>query len=163
MPQRHDAPPLAPDLVELARRSGRIGDSHVRQLIAKAHINDFALTQLGIRIATMMQHDPVGGTSLVGYTKLAAGTYEPRRAQIAAEIAGGSLLTWPPGDPGGVTASLGILNSRVTAIAGGSNEMQRNGIGERVLGLPREPNLDKDKPFRDIAPAGQPGGTTPGR
>lgn len=149
-PRRQDVPPLAPDLVRLAQRSGRLGDSHVEQLIARAHIYDFALTQLGQRVAAMMRGDPNGGAALIGYTKLAAGMFEPIRARLAAEIAGGRLLAWNEDDLDGRTAALGILNSRVTAIAGGSNEMQRNGIGERVLGLPREPNLEQGKTFREV-------------
>jgi hypothetical protein len=43
-----------------------------------------------------------------------------------------------------------FLNGRIMSIAGGSNQIQRNIISERILGLPREPNADSDKPFREV-------------
>jgi alkylation response protein AidB-like acyl-CoA dehydrogenase len=140
---------LAPDLVALAGRTGRSGVPWVRQQIAQAHINDFAARQLAGRIAGHMRK---GGpnSGIAAYGKLANGTLRAARARMAIEIGGASSLAWQPGDEDGSMNAVTYLNGRMTGIAGGTNEVQRNGIGERVLGLPREPAFDIHKPFREV-------------
>jgi alkylation response protein AidB-like acyl-CoA dehydrogenase len=141
---------LAPDLVALARRVGREHDPVARQAIARAHIDDYAQYHLGRRIAANLQAAAEPDHAVAAYSKLAAGTYTPRRARAGLEIGGSAALTWAEGDGAAEKPAIDYLNGRIIAIAAGTNEMQRNGIGERVLGLPREPSFDTTKPFNEV-------------
>jgi alkylation response protein AidB-like acyl-CoA dehydrogenase len=141
---------FAPDLVALAKRMGRDQEPHVRQLIAQAHINDFGQRQLAYRVSGLLKKSKTADAGVAAYGKLASGTMGAARARMSLEIGGGASLTWEPGDDEGRSASLRYLNGRLGGIAGGTNEVQRNGIGERVLGLPREPAFDIHKPFREV-------------
>jgi hypothetical protein len=49
-----------------------------------------------------------------------------------------------------MATSLNYVNGRVMSIAGGTNDVRRNALGEWVLGLPREPSFDTDKPFSEV-------------
>jgi alkylation response protein AidB-like acyl-CoA dehydrogenase len=141
---------LAPDLVELAGRVGRTDDPAVRQAIARAHINDYAQFHLGRRIAERLRASATPDAAVAAYSKLAAGTFIPIRARLALEVGGSETLAWPKGDDDARRPALNYLNGRQISIAAGTNEMQRNGIGERVLGLPREPSFDSTKPFNEV-------------
>jgi hypothetical protein len=66
------------------------------------------------------------------------------------EIGGRRAVAWSSQGDSGNTASVNFLNGRIMSIAGGSNQIQRNIISERILGLPREPTVDSDKPFSEV-------------
>jgi alkylation response protein AidB-like acyl-CoA dehydrogenase len=141
--------PLAPDLVAVARSAGRLGDPVVRQNLARAHTVDFVGRALAYRIARAEQ---AGGSNpgLAAYGKLFRGVYEPVRARIGVEIGGQEAMTWDGDDEHGHDLSVNYLNGRIASIAGGTNEMQRNAISERILGLPRELSVDTQKPYREV-------------
>jgi alkylation response protein AidB-like acyl-CoA dehydrogenase len=140
---------LAPDLVALAAAVGLERDGAVRQLIARSHINDFMQAQLTKRVieATRSGQADPSSASLI---KLGLGILQPLRAAAAMEIAGRSAIAWEQDDGTANRPAVDFLNGRIMSIAGGSNQIQRNIIGERLLGLPREPSVDADKSFSDV-------------
>ena len=141
---------LAPDLVALAAAAGRSDDPGTQELIARAHVDDLARKALGARIGAAMMADLGKAASLASYAKLASGIFDPIRSELAMQIGGGGAVAWDAADGPGAKAALGFLNGKFMAIAGGTCQMQRNTIGEKVLGLPREPSFDSGKPFRDV-------------
>jgi alkylation response protein AidB-like acyl-CoA dehydrogenase len=123
-------------VVELARRVGALDDPVVRQELASAHIRMRIIDFLGYRARTAISQGRVPGpeTSVV---KLAFSDHFRHLASLAKAVQGATGML--DDDDGGASV-LGwrFLFSPSTAIAGGTSEVQRSIIGERVLGLPRE-------------------------
>jgi len=150
----HDAGGEDDDLAEVVRRQGRTGDPRARQLVAEAHVRQLVHGQLNRRLtqalATGAVPPPAGSIM-----KLFAATNLMRRAEIGLELAGPTAAVWPAGEHP-VARDLGelTLGRQGLSLGGGSNEIQRNIISERVLGLPREHAADREVPYRDVPRAG---------
>jgi alkylation response protein AidB-like acyl-CoA dehydrogenase len=65
-------------------------------------------------------------------------------------LLGAQGMLQDPDVPGGSEIRHRALSSPGASIAGGTDEIQRGIVGERVLGLPKEPRTDRDVPFRDL-------------
>ena len=90
---------------------------------------------------------PAGYGSLL---KLGNDIVQQRRAELGLLLAGGDGVTWLADDDRMADWSNTFLYSRSASIGGGTDEIQRNNISERALGLPREPSSDRDLPFDQV-------------
>ena len=147
--RKRDARRLPADLLAVAEAAGGLADPHAQDVIVRAHIDDVACAQLGRRIGALIRQNPGLASGLASYGKLASAIFDPVRANMELDLAGGAIAWQDPASPV-AQAATDLLNSRFMAIAGGTTQMQLNSIGERVLGLPREPSFDSGKPFRQV-------------
>jgi alkylation response protein AidB-like acyl-CoA dehydrogenase len=136
-------------LKEAARERGLNDDPVVRQRLVELFVRERVLHLFGTRLAQEARagRSP-GSRGSVG--KLVGAALGRFSAAVAAELLGGDAIAWAPGDSEAHRVSVSLLAAPAGGIAGGSNEIQRNIIGERVLGLPKEPQVDRDVPFREL-------------
>ncbi len=140
-------------VVELARATGLADDPVVRDMVGEVKTLRRAQRELSARIGKGMGAGVIPDTA-ASVARLMSAVVNERAITVGLELAGSSAAAWAEDDPG---AGFGTnyLMRQSNSIGGGTTEMARNNISERVLGMPRERTLDKDVPFRDV-PKGPP-------
>jgi len=142
------------DRTPLATKKRRYDGSDLDALLGSASLDYpmFEYRELDAAARSWLdRHDAVPLARLLDRTSISSPLPHSFTAYSAAmEIAGRSGIAWSGDEGAGRTASVNFLNGRIMSIAGGSNQIQRNIISERILGLPREISVDSDKPFREV-------------
>jgi alkylation response protein AidB-like acyl-CoA dehydrogenase len=160
---RHGGPrPAPPDLLaDLARGNGSNADPTIRQDLVRLHI----LGELGRFNAERVKAVRAAGGDVPGMAnmaKLSMSTIVRLQRDLGLRIVGaqGMLHAYDPadqktldqatGNPFLAAVTLSALYAQAPPIYGGTDQIQRNILGERILGLPKEPGNEKNLPFDEL-------------
>jgi alkylation response protein AidB-like acyl-CoA dehydrogenase len=140
----------------LASERNRLDDASVRDLIGEARMLELTSMELSKHVS---DHIRTGALSdqAAAIVRLFKATAVARIVTLGLEVAGESATAWTEDDLASSAALMYLMRQGGT-IGGGTTEMARNVIAERVLNMPRERSLDKDVPFRDV-PRSRPSGS----
>jgi alkylation response protein AidB-like acyl-CoA dehydrogenase len=168
-------------VVAAARRNGRIDDPVLRQRLVQAHIGLEIMRFHALRTLAGSEDGTLGREALIG--KLFWATVHRSLGELAVDVLGAEALATSTGGPGAhgdgdgdgngdgdggvdhggrptgydpTPAQRLFLFSRADTIYGGSNQIQRNIIGERALGLPKEPRPEPRGPTPTATPRAEP-------
>ncbi|CUU56930.1 Acyl-CoA dehydrogenase [Parafrankia irregularis] len=143
-------------LLQIAEQAGRLHDPAARELVGEAHMLRTAMRELDGRlhalIATGRSSDQIAAVG-----RLMHGVTMGRLATIGFELAGASAVAAGDDEQAGALGTSYLLR-QIGSIGGGTTEIARNVISERVLGMPRELALDRNVPYREVRTAPSSGG-----
>jgi alkylation response protein AidB-like acyl-CoA dehydrogenase len=142
--------PTADDLVDVVRNGGGVADPVLRQRLADVWIEGKLLGLIRLRtvMAKLRGQQPGAEASV---RKALADDHGQHIMQLAKELAGAEGMlaeSGPYGDTSGGWGA-GFLFSAALTVGGGTSEIQRNIIGERVLGLPHDIDVEQGKAWAE--------------
>ena len=134
-------------LVMLARAFGAVSDPTIRQELARHYTRERLLAIMGeaIQAAVRQRKAPPIDPSIL---KLFVAENRVLSGNLAMAMAGAAALVTTDDRSAWMQAEL--VGRYGVSIGGGTNEVQRNNLAERALGLPREPSVDRDVALREI-------------
>ncbi|CAM2845621.1 acyl-CoA dehydrogenase [Mycobacterium intermedium] len=137
-------------LISLAQETGRWDDPVVRGKVMRLWAQEQvrAWTNARVRAALSAGQSP-GAASSIG--KVHQATLNQQIQDLMVDLLGTDAIAWPADDPDAMPREVhGMLRSLANGTEGGTTDINKNILGERVLGLPREPDPWKGKPWKDI-------------
>jgi alkylation response protein AidB-like acyl-CoA dehydrogenase len=135
-------------MIRLARELGLANDPLVRDRVANYYIASEVYRMTGQRGADNAKGGRAGPEGSTMKLALATLAHHSRDLSMSLLGADGMLVGSDARENGKVQQA--CLSSFAPSLGGGTNEIQRNIIGERSLGLPREPGNDSEIPFREL-------------
>jgi alkylation response protein AidB-like acyl-CoA dehydrogenase len=134
-------------LSSLAAKQGNGADPGLSRKLAELYVRERSVSLFGqlLREEAMSGRDPGARGSVAKLAGAELGTYA---SLVAADVLGPAVAASDSDEVRDVlNAALSMPGS---SVAGGTNEIQRNIIGERVLGLPKDPGVDRATPFNQL-------------
>jgi alkylation response protein AidB-like acyl-CoA dehydrogenase len=149
----------------LLTRHSDIADPRMRQRLAQAYIDGRLIRWNNQRAADRRKRGAEAGPE-GSITKLMQAEYNQRLQKLAIDLEGANGMAWEgvglkgtgDGNPAWVSTdsdgsrdiARGFLRAQANTIEGGTSNVMRNILGERVLGLPKEPDNSRDLPWKDV-------------
>jgi alkylation response protein AidB-like acyl-CoA dehydrogenase len=137
------------DLIGLARRHRKLDDAATVAALADVYA---ARAAARLNTARYVAEGRAADPASLSVGKLAMSRILHDTARVRRDIVGAATLldghAEPPGD--GELANFFTLDAYFTSIGGGTDQIQRNIIGERILGLPKEDDPSKYRPFNEV-------------
>ena len=140
------------DLIEAAREAGRLDDEAVRQEIMRIH--SWRLVNEWNAVRARQQIQAGGGSSLASLGKLAKSRILHSSWALRYRLLGARGMLYDPADSEAYQVDHELMWSFINSIGGGTDQIQRNIISERILGLPKGYEPDRGVPFRDVRKGG---------
>jgi alkylation response protein AidB-like acyl-CoA dehydrogenase len=140
-------------VIEAARKAAKNGDPVLRQRLAglwgQENLDDL-LVRSGQSVTAGRRPSGAGSMNKLSRSSLARSARETGLSTLGANGLLNSDGSSQHGDSEYGEIQFQSLSSPSLSIAGGTDEIQRGIVGERVLGLPKEPRTDRDVPFKDL-------------
>jgi alkylation response protein AidB-like acyl-CoA dehydrogenase len=135
--------------IEQLARSGTALSLVARDSLIQAYIAERVLALSARRFRDLAAIGRTTGAE-GSITKIAKAKSNQRLQELALRLLGANAIAWDSEDAEALEWITQFLRTRANSIEGGTSEIQRNIVGERILGLPREPDAFKGAAWRDV-------------